>query len=172
MQIRVVKMILLQIKNTKEFMSKLLASEVFDAFYMESAKITTANTYTIDGTIHKEFFGKEGESEAPTSPLSSWADMKSVCYNIIKGKHTPLGFTFILCASDAKKEELLVEADSPEALNAVSSLVFIIRFQDGAVTITTGTALSGFTLDKSYEKIWDEYVKAFLDSNSISYEEA
>ena len=157
-------MIALQIKNTRQFMSALLASEAFDGFLLESADLVTANSYTIDGHINKEFYGDEEESPYE---LSEWKSMRSVCYELIKGKHTPLGFKFVFCATPDKKSELL----DGEASSAVSNLVFIVKFKDGHITLTTGVALSGFLLDKSYEKVWDEYMKRFLDQARIEYEE-
>lgn len=158
-------MIALQIKNTRHFMSALLASEAFDGFLLEGAELITANSYTIDGHINKEFYGDE--EEVPYK-LSEWRSMRSVCYELIKGKHTPLGFKFIFCITPDKKAELL----SSEAQTAVSNLVFIVKFKDGRISLTTGVALSGFLLDKSYEKAWDDYMKKFLDQTRIEYEEA
>lgn len=157
-------MIALQIKNTKHFMSALLASEVFDSFLLEGAELLTANSYTIDGHINKDFYGDE--EEIPYE-LSAWKSMRSVCYELIKGKHTPLGFKFVFCLPPDKKGEIL----DASANSAVSNLVFIIRFKDGHISLTTGAALSGFLLDKSYEKIWDEYMRKFLDQTGIEYEE-
>ena len=157
-------MIALQIKNTKHFMSALLATEAFDGFLLESADLITANSYTIDGHINKEFYGDE--EEVPYE-LSEWRSMRSVCYELIKGKHTPLGFKFVFCATPDKKSELL----DGEASSTVSNLVFIVKFKDGRISLTTGVALSGFLLDKSYEKVWDDYMRKFLDQTRIEYEE-
>ncbi|SEL45907.1 hypothetical protein SAMN04487770_110120 [Butyrivibrio sp. ob235] len=158
-------MIALQIKNTRQFMSVLLASEVFDEFLLESAELQIANTYTIDGHVNREFFGDD--SEKPEYELSKWSELKPVCYELIKGKNTPVSFKFIMCAAPPRKDELLPD----DLRQIVSSLVFILKFKEGHITLTTGAALSGFTLDKSYEKIWDDYMKRFLDSVGISYEE-
>ena len=159
-------MIAIKIKNTKKFMTVLLASEVFDRFLLESAELQTANTYTIDGHVNKDFFGEE-ESDQPSHDLSEWKSIRPVCYELIKGKHTPLGFKFLMCISPEEKDKLLEE----EISRNISSLVFILRFRDGAITLTTGAALSGFILDKSYEKIWDDYLRKFLDDANIEYEE-
>jgi hypothetical protein len=163
-------MIAIKIKSTKNFMAKLLASEVFDAFLLDSAEIAVANTYTIDGHINKEFYG-EDEEGAPTGTLTPWSEVRQRCFDLIKGKRTPLSFKFLLCLNSDKKDELLSSEEYSEVRSLVSSLVMIIKFKDGAITITTGAALSGFSMDKSYEKLWDNYVTAFLDSSDIEFEE-
>jgi hypothetical protein len=160
-------MISLQIKNTKDFMAKLLASDIFDDFLMESATIETSNTFSIDGHVNREFWGEDRDENAPKYDLSSWSDMRGRCFDLIKGKRTPLSFKFIMCANPERKDELLSSGVRP----LVSSLVFIIRFSDGHITLTTGAALSGFSLDKSYEKVWDDYIRSFLSTALIDFEE-
>lgn len=162
-------MIAIKIKNAKNFMAKLLASEVFDAFLLDSAEIAVANTYTIDGHINREFYGDD--EAAPTGTLTPWSEVRQRCFDLIKGKRTPLSFKFILCLNSDKKDELLSSEEYSEVRSLVSSLVMIIKFKDGAITITTGAALSGFSMDKSYEKLWDSYITAFLDSSDIEFEE-
>jgi hypothetical protein len=43
-----------------------------------------------------------------------------------------------------------------------------IRYANGEVVVTTGVSYSIFTLDKSAEKAWDEYIPSFLESNDIA----
>ena len=45
-----------QIKELKNFMAKLLATDAFDDFLLAEATITTYNTFIIDGHLVKEFF--------------------------------------------------------------------------------------------------------------------
>ena len=52
-------MLALQITNIKDFMSKLFLKDTFDSFYLVKSAITTANTFSIDGRIKKEYFTKE-----------------------------------------------------------------------------------------------------------------
>lgn len=159
-------MIALKIKNTRQFMSVLLASEVFDDFLLESAELHTANTFHIDGRVNKEFFVADDE-QVPAYELSEWKRMKPLCYELIKGKRTPLSFKFVMCASPDEKTRLLHD----EYSSNVSSLVFMLRFKEGEIILTTGVALSGFTLDKSFEKIWDDHIRQFLTKVNIDYEE-
>lgn len=164
-------MIVLQIKNNKDFMARFLASETFDNFLLESAELKLGCTYNIDGHVNKDFFSEE-ESSFPTESLTSWSEMRPVCFNLIKGRHTPLSFKFILTASTDKKDELLSSDDMSEVKSLVSSFVFILKFENGHITLTTGAALSGFSLDKSYEKVWDSYIRSFLSAAGISFDES
>ena len=160
-------MIALKIKQQKNFMAKLLTTELFDSFLVEEITIDTFNTFTIDGRIHKEFYKDSEEAkEALNNEFSNWARIRPIALSLIKGKQTPLGFKFILHLSDSDKLALLSDADmdiSPDQI----SLGINLRFSQGEVIITTGVSYNIFTLDKSAEKAWDEYIPSFLESNGI-----
>ena len=162
-------MLSLQIKNTRDFMSKFLASDIFDEFLLDSAELKLGITYTIDGRINKAFYSDVDETEIPSYEFSTWADVRPKCFDLIKGKRTPLSFKFVLSSTPDKKNELLSESYA-EIMNQISSFVFMIKYSEGHVTLTTGTALSGFILDKSYEKVWDDHVKSFLTKAQIDFD--
>ena len=164
-------MIAIKIGNKKEFMSKLLVSDMFDRFLLEEASIDTFNTFQIDGHVHKDFYKNDAAfDESPVLPeLSSWSDLKQICYNLIKGTRTPLSFKFIFHAPPELKTSLLAEADAGLQGDQVS-LGLNVRFANGDVILTTGTAFAIFTLDKSIEKAWDSYIPSFLEKSGISSE--
>lgn len=158
-------MISVRINNKKDFMAQLLKGNLFDSFLLEEATIETFNTFTIDGRIHKEFYSEEELTGLNT--YSKWSDVKPICFDLIKGKHTPLGFKFVLHASDSLKEALIKQADfgiSPESINLGAN----IRFSNGDIIITTGISYSIFTMDKSIEKAWDNYIPSFLESSEYN----
>ncbi len=160
-------MIALKILKQKNFMAKLLTTELFDDLTVEEATIDTFNTFTIDGRIHKEFYkSSDSTEEIPDSEFSGWSSIRPIALSLIKGKNTPLGFKFILHLGEANKLSLLEKSDmdiSPDQI----SLGINIKYSQGEVVITTGVSYSIFTLDKSAEKAWDEYIPSFLESNSI-----
>jgi hypothetical protein len=167
-------MISTKINNKKIFMSKLLASELFDDFMVEEAEITTFNTFHIDGKIHKDFYkdnsGDLSDNNINSKEYSDWRDLKSTCFDLIKGKHTPLSFKFIFYLSNNEKAKLLSKADAGIDESQVK-LGLNIRFFNGEILLTTGCAINIFTLDKTIEKAWDEYIPSFLASNGIDTEE-
>lgn len=148
-------------------MAKLLTTELFDDFTVEEATIDTFNTFKIDGRIHKEFYkSSDSTEEIPDSEFSGWSSIRPIALSLIKGKNTPLGFKFILHLGEANKLSLLKKSDmdiSPDQI----SLGINIKYSQGEVVITTGVSYSIFTLDKSAEKAWDEYIPSFLESNGI-----
>ena len=90
-------MIILQITQLKNFMNTLLRLETFDRFPVSEASITTFTTFSIDGSLHTDFFDPDDaqllKEKGRTRLL--WKDVKSFCYSVIKGKRTPLQFKFV-----------------------------------------------------------------------------
>ena len=160
-------MISITIPEQKIFMSKLLASELFDSYFLESASIDTYNSFSIDGRIHKEFFKDIASAEeVPADEFSRWSRIRPICLDLIKGRQTPLSFKFVLLADDETRKRILREADS----DISSDLILLglnIRFSNGRMLVTTGTSMKIFSTDKSAEKAWDKYIPSFLESNSI-----
>ncbi len=148
-------------------MARLLTTDIFDKFLLEEAVIDTFSTFQINGRLHKDFYKGQEESEPiPDQEFVSWEKIRPIALNLIKGKQTPLGFKFILHLGDEAKLRLLKDADmdiSPDQLQ----LGINIRYANGEVIVTTGVSYNIFTLDKSAEKAWDEYIPSFLESNDI-----
>ena len=152
-------------------MAKLLTQELFDNYLVEEAVIDTYNTFTIDGRIHKDFYKdiSSTEDEVPSEDFSRWSKIRPICLELIKGKQTPLGFKFILRMNDMDKRDFLSTVDTdlpPEQLH----IGMVVKYTQGQVIITTAFSCDIFTLDKSAEKAWDEYIPSFLDSNDIENE--
>ena len=77
--------------SPKICMSHLLLLETFDRFLFIEGKITTFNTFEIDGFLQKDFF-----DTPPESAYSRWKDVRDFCFRLIKGKRTPLSFKIVL----------------------------------------------------------------------------
>ncbi len=161
-------MIAIKVMKQKNFMAKLLTSDLFDDYLVDEVVIDTYNTFTIDGRIHKDFYKNTNEEDetCPKEEFSKWEKIRPICLSLIKGRQTPLGFKFILRLSDDQKALLFEMIDSDISMEQVSFGINI-KFSSGEVMVTTGVNYSIFTLDKEAEKAWDNYVPSFLESNGI-----
>ena len=164
-------MISLQIKDVKAFMNKLLLQPVFDAFLVVEGSVVTYNTFHIDGHLQPDFYTKEEQEELglSTRRFSRWQDLRPFCLELIKGKHTPLGFRFTFQLSPENTRKLLEQTESPFSLSDINGLILNIRYDNNGLFCTTGTSLSLFTLDKSLEQSWDQMVQKFLLRQEISF---
>ena len=144
--------------------------DTFDPFLLEEATISTALTVTIDGHINKDFYpaDERGEDCIPWE-LQSFSKIKGLCFDLIKGKHTPLYFRFVLHMQPDKAAAMLTKAQvDPDVIRA---LVLNIRYDGEKTVLTTGCAYQTFTMDKSADTAWDKALKKYLDLKGISYEE-
>ena len=163
-------MISLQIKVTKSIMNALLATECFDTFLLEEANVTTFNTFHIDGHIVKDFYTAEELSELPCA-FSLWRDIRPFCFQLIKGKKTPVSFKVVLHAPAGLVEKIAADPACGVAANLIRALALNIRYNNGHVMCVTGCAYSTFLMNKSAEKLWDAYVRRMFSGLNIDFEE-
>lgn len=153
-------------------MNQLLAGDSFDSFLLEEAVISTANTYTIDGHINNDFFPlEERNREHIPYEFQSWSDIKGLCFNLIKGKHTPLFFKFVLHLKPEETAKLLTRYDCSVKSEQVKALVLNIRFDGSKACLTTGTSYHTFIMSKEADVIWDKALVTFLTDKEIGFEE-
>lgn len=162
----------LLITSMKNFMSRLLASDTFDCFLLEEAVISTVNTYTIDGHINQDFFnGGEEESDAPAYDFRPWGEIKGLCFDLIKGKRTPLFFRFVLHLMPEKTTALLEKEECSTDPAQIKALVLTIRYDGSRAVLTTGTSFHSFVLSKEPDAIWDRALVKYLTGKGIDFEE-
>ncbi|MBQ8038572.1 MAG: hypothetical protein IJ274_01625 [Lachnospiraceae bacterium] len=159
-------MISLKILEMNRFMGKLLKGENFDGFLLKEGFLRTGMEYRFQGRVFPEYFDTE-EQEKYKEEYTYWGEVKPFVFELVKGKRTPLAFSFTLLLTKNDTTELLarrqvnVGEDSP-------SLFLQIRFEHGMGRIVTGTARNMFTLDKSLDEAWDEEVKQIMKSMEIA----
>ena len=168
-------MIALEIKGTKNIMNSLLRSEQFDSFLVEEAVITTFGTFHIDGHLVKEFYSSEEleelESNQRSTVFSCWNDIRPICFQLIKGKKTPVSFKVVLHAAPKLVEEIAANPECGVAANLIRSLVLNIRYDNGKVTCVTGSAFTTFVMDKSVDRLWDAHVRQLMSGYGLDFEE-
>lgn len=160
-----------QITSMKNFMGRLLASDAFDCFLLEEAVISTANTYTIDGHINQDFFDGEEETARPVYEFRPWGEIKGLCFDLIKGRHTPLFFRFVLHLMPEKAAALLEKEGCGIDSDQIKALVLTVRYDGSKAVLTTGTSFHSFVLSKEPDAIWDRALAKYLAGKGIEFEE-
>ena len=161
-------MISLKIAEMNRFMGKLLKSEAFDSYLLKEGFLRTNMEYRFQGRIFPEYFDTE-ERERLAEDYVFWSEVKPVVFELIKGKKTPLAFTFTLLLAKEATNEVL-ERYSVQAGGDSPSLYLQIRFEHGAGHIVTGTARNTFTLDKTLDETWDAEAVRVLKALEIAAE--
>lgn len=147
-------------------MQHLLLKTTFDSFSLIEGEITTYNTFHIDGYLHKKFF-----EEAPQKEYSSWGDLREFCFQIIRGKRTPLNFRFILSLPREDFEDFLNQQEIFAFRSSdLQGLYLNFKYDGTSLKCVTGISLSLFTMDKTLEKVWDNYAKEFFLKQEIDFD--
>lgn len=148
------------IEDVKTFMNELLVNERYDSFYMFETRLKVAMDYYVNGKINKDFFDSDDEREA-LDDYVSWKDIKNKIFELIKGIRLPISFKVILMFNRDNIERLIEMNNIPVNPQDVSALFLNIYYENGELTVTTGTSLKVFTLDKTLEHLWDETVEKY-----------
>lgn len=165
-------MLALQISSMKQFMNHLLVADTFESFLLEEAVIGTACTFHIDGHVNQEFFqGDEDEQEKDSYEFRPWSKVKGLCFDLIKGRRTPLFFRFVLHLMPEKAAALLEKEGCDVEISQIKALALNIRYDGSKAVLTTATAFHTFLLSKEPDAIWDRALKKYLDGKGIGYEE-
>ena len=136
-------MIVLNLK-AKVCMSHLLLKPTFDTF---------------------SFFDEAFEKE-----YSTWGEVRDFFFQVIRGKKTPLNFKFILSLAKDQFESFLTKHDLTYRPAEIQGLYLNFRYDGLALQCITGTSMNTFTMDKSVEKAWDEYVQKFFASQELDFD--
>lgn len=162
-----------RISDLKTFMNRLILSESFDCFLLEEGTIVTSNTFRIDGHIQKEFFTKEEQEDKTLCPydFSGWKEIRSICFQLIKGKRTPLGFKFVLLLRPDDMEKILTSGGFENGEHIMKAFTLTIKYDGSAATLITGISTNSFLMDKAPEQLWDTAFQKFMDNIQITWEE-
>lgn len=166
-------MLALQITALKPFMNALLAGDLFDIFLLEEASVAAAVTYTIDGRLNKDFFPSDEWADKTLHPyeFAAWKDMKGICFQLIKGKRTPLHFQFVFQLMPEYIPSILEKGNCATSADLIRALVLTVRFDGEKAVLYTGTSFTTFIPDKEPERLWDAALKRYLDKKQVACEE-
>ncbi len=163
-------MVALQIADIRFFMKKLLLSSTFDHFLLLEGSITTFNTFHISGILKKSYFTIKEQEAMEDRSLSYWEEVRPFCFELIRGKRTPLAFHFTFQLSAPNMERFLAQAGTPVPADQIRGLLLNLRYDGSSLLCTTGTSLSVFLPDKNLDHAWDDMVQKFFHQQEIPYE--
>ena len=165
-------MLALKINTTKAFMHKLLIGDTFHIFSLAEASITTFNQFHIDGKLHMDFFDTDTAQQLSENGdiYSSWKDVKSYCYSIIRGKLPPLQFKFVMRLSPQQMMLLPLSEDPSVPADAISDLFLNIQYKNHELFCTSGISSDGFLPDKSSELIWESFITDYFRARQINFD--
>lgn len=164
-------MVSLKLIDVKAFMSSLLIQSIFDNFLISEADIHTFHQVHIDGKLNRDFYNSDELELLGDRKYSLWSEIKPFVYSLVKGNKLPKAIKVVMLLSPVNTENVLKKSGLAFTPEEVNGLFLNIRYEKNVLTLTTGTSLKTFTLDKSLEHIWDSDLKLFLKHHEIPVEE-
>ncbi|MDD6038166.1 MAG: DUF5721 family protein [bacterium] len=154
----------------KQFMNQLLRSELFDHFLISEATIQGAISYTIDGHINRAFYDSDELETIAGFEYLPFAQFRPVCFELIKGKHTPLYMKFIFLLSPENAKNVITSSQTGFTCEDISAIFMNVTFKDERLILTTGVSYRTFTPDHSFDEAWDKLTARFLSKNGILFD--
>ena len=149
-------MLAFTVNDTKTFMNLLLKGDTFDTFHFRQGEILTFASFIIEGKRNMDFYGTE-ELEQVLSRYVRSEEMRPFVFQAIKGNKLPKAIKLVFSLSEEKTTNL------PNTKAAFLNILF----KDNTIFCTTAISQETFSLDKSPEKLWEEYVLKFFKKNGI-----
>ncbi len=152
-----------RIENQKSWMAALLTSEYFDAWELVTGNVVIYASFTIDGQYHGAFFEEEAP-EAQKVRYTSWKELRPHFLALIRGKRLPLSFKFIFRLPDKETADLIRESGSGIPPEDVYGLYLNLGYENGEMTLTTGSSYRSFLPERTLDRAFDEYIEKYFVS--------
>ncbi|MCR4616823.1 MAG: DUF5721 family protein [Lachnospiraceae bacterium] len=163
-------MIALKVNEVKSFMNGFVAGTLFDPFLTVEGLVVTSITYNFDGALNQEFYDEEKNDPAPPYKYQPWSDTKAAVFSLIKGTKTPICLRFMLALKPEKATEMLSRQIQDEDFSYVKNLLLTVKYENGAITLTTGTSYNSFVMSHDADNIWDKNIQKYLAGKGIDFE--
>lgn len=165
-------MIALQLVDIKDFMHKLLCTDLLDHFLLPEAAISTYINHTIDGHLNPDFFspGDAQYEMLQQTKICPFSMLRPICFQLIKGNRTPLGFKFVFQLSPENQRRTIEKSGCNITSEDVAGMFLNLKFQNQKLTCTSGISYRVFSMDKSLEQEWDRLITIFFKNHKIPFE--
>lgn len=161
-------MIALHLLETKDFMNKFLAGDLFQDFLLLESTISNGITYSIDGRLCKDA-SEEQKTQSPDGMIGM-GSIRPMLFQMVKGTQTPSYMKFVLTLSGNQVLQLMSGISSTTNVTDVRNLCLNITYQNQQLLCTTGVSYSTFCKDKILEQEWDRVVSLYLKKHQIFFE--
>ncbi len=165
-------MLQLMIEDKKKLTELLFLGDAFDRFLVREAHFVTGITVDVDGTLNPDYYDSDEAAALSDNTVASWKSVKSLCFQIIKGKKLPKRFQIVLKLAAADVPGWLARNGLDYAPETVRGLFFTLRYENQILSCTSGTSLSVFTMDKRLDEAWDRQLVQFFRHLQIACREA
>lgn len=154
----------LSISDIKGFMVMLLSDTFFDEYLLIEADIVMDCRYQISGRRVAAFY--DSDDLQLRGEYCCWREHKKLVFEIIRGKRLPVSMKIVMMAPEDVRSSVASAAEGSDN----TSLCINIKYDNKRLTMTTGVSYSAFTMDRTVERGWDEYLTRAVRQKGIVIE--
>lgn len=147
------------IDSVSDFYSELINNEKYDSFYLYEARIKVGIDYYINGKQNTDYFDTEDKDNL--QEYVTWKEIKKVISVITGGDKMPISFRIILMFNRDNIKKLIEMNNMYIKLDDIGALFYNIYYENGKMSVTTGTSLKVFSLDKTMDQVWEDAVTKY-----------
>ena len=151
-------------KKLRDFNKQLFAEDTFDTFLVPEAHFVTSFRTDFSESPAPTRSGESGGAEAAAPRESScpcWKELRPIALQLVRGQ-APKSFSVVLKLPEDQMQRLFA-ALPDEDPSRVSGFFLNIRYSREELMLTSGCTLKTFSLDKTWEKVWDRHIEEFLN---------
>jgi len=154
--------------DVRLFMGALLMSDKFDFLEVRGIDLTTFTHFNISGQkiVQAESEADSDDDDKPEEKVKTtyckWEEIRPFVHNFIKGGAKPSYMKLIFSLESGEAHKLHDNA---------AAMYLNITYNGEEVFFTSATAQRGFSLDKSLDHVWEDYLVEFFRANEISVRE-
>ncbi len=146
----------LKIQNPEKLTGLLFDEEAFDRFTVLSALVQTDVSLSIDG---------RPSGDMPRKAVL-WKAVRESFTSLIRTTGDVRSFRIVLLTQEGSTRYLQEQSGFRDCPVSSFSMNFTKK-EDGTVFVSAGVSYTGFSLDKSAERYWDDQVETFLKTRGL-----
>ena len=147
--------------GVKGFMNRLLREDILDIFEVRGVEMALNTRISINGALEASPADEEHETEAKPKNLgyTTWEALRPLIFAIIKTSAKPKQVKIVFSYKASAAKEIHQNA---------AALFLNMVYENDTVNFTTATAQREFSLEKSLDDTWDEWVRGFFVQKDIA----
>ncbi|MDR3238598.1 MAG: DUF5721 family protein [Clostridiales bacterium] len=145
-------------ETIKSVMHALLKGDTFDAFYVRGMEIRLFTQFEISGVLNQSCYSEE-EWEKLGRVYCLWSELKRYAFDMLKGSQKPQLLKIIFSLPD----------EAARAIHENAAALFLnLAFTENKLCFIAAASPKNFSLDKSVDLLWEEYIRRFFQTNGWS----
>ena len=158
-------------KKLRDFNKHLFADATFDDFLVPEAHFITSFRTDFEGktapadaakSAGNEASPADGRAASAENLCVSWKELRPIAAQLVRGTTPPRSFSIVM-KLPAEKMQGIFDLRPGEDSSFVEGFYLNIRYAKEELMLTSGCMQKTFSLDKTWEKVWDSYIEAFLN---------